>query len=186
MTNKTRVIQQITEPYPTIEECYDTLAAMKRMPGHVFSYILTDTRQLVMLFDCIHTDEITVAGQAFVELGEPVLMGALPATHGVASVDVECHELNELGETLGTHVLTIALTPPRPLNLLGENRILVPVTEQDVPDVLRRVLHNRTIGLEVSYSLGQMSVKAVRGPRDLIAFGKVSNAVIREQWPRRS
>lgn len=186
MTNKTRIIQQITEPYATIEDCYDALAAMKRMPGHVFSYLLSETLQLVLLFDCIHTDTITVSGQAFVELGEPVLMGALPATHGISSVDVECREVTHTGEVLGTHVLTIALSPPRPLNLLGENRVLVSVTEQDVPDVMKRLLHNRTIGLEVSYSLGQMHVKSIRSPRELVEFGKVSNPVIQEQYPRRS
>jgi len=159
---------------------------LKQMPGHVFSYIVPENLQVVMIFECISNGGDLAENQAYVDLGEPLYAGALPQTHGMTQIKLECKEMTLTGEVVGTHVLTIPLIPNRPINPVGGNRFLVSVTEHDVPEQLLPILRRRTIVLEVNYSLGSLSIVGARSSRPQLKFTKAFDPVIEELYPFRS
>ena len=182
MAKKTAIVQQITEPFDTLEEALDNLASLKYIPGHIFSYLIPSTLQCVVLGEVLTFDGASpVKGQVEVMLGEPILAGLCPPAHALSSITLKVEEYGDSGEFVGTHAVTIPLSPNIPVNPLGPNRILVTVDEHVVPTMLVRHLINRKIGVEIYFPEGKIG--NIRGPREALKFVGVTKIETAPGYP---
>lgn len=177
------IVQQLGEPCATLEQALDHLASVKYIPGHVFSYLDLPTLRVVMLFELDnYRDDMKIEGQTEVLLGEPVLAGLCPPAQTIREVQLKVEHLSPMGESLGIHVIKVPLLPETPVSLVGQNRVLVPVTEHVVPDEMKELLRNRKIGVEIMFP--EAKILRTRGKRSALRFLEVVKVELGMGYPQ--